>query len=107
MKDIDPKREKDQDLNVGDDIRIFWRLDAQVDPNDVTFTVVNRRQQELSSYSGSELREEEKEIDGETFYVYSTLHKIEDTNEFYEFELDDGVQSSVDTAYLRSEKRLT
>ena len=106
MIDITPDTDQRQEVNVGDQVRISWLLDAQVNPDDLEFTVEEGAESE-AVYSGAELTEYEVDKDGDTFYEYSVIHAVTRKVHFIEFALHDGVQSAVDTAILKSEPRLT
>jgi hypothetical protein len=107
MINITPSTTAEQEVNVGDEVRLRWRLDAQVDPEDLTFTVLDTRNKELATYSGAEISEERVEDDGEIFYQYTAERTVERRFELCEFLLDDGVQTALGTAKLSAKQRLT
>jgi hypothetical protein len=88
-------------------VRLRWRLDAQVNPIDLTFTVLDTRSKELATFSGAEITEKEVQEDGKIFYQYAAEHTVERRLELYEFLLDDGMQTALDTAKLSAKQRLT
>jgi len=107
MIDITPDTSSEQEVNVGDEVRLRWRLDAQVNPKDLTFTVLDTINQELATFSGAEISEERVEDDGKIFYQYAAERTVERRFELYEFALDDGVQTALGTAKLSAKQRLT
>jgi len=107
MIDITPETGSRQEVNVGDTVRITWRLDAQVARADLTFTAKDTLGGTLATYSGSDLSETEVQVDGAVRYEYATEHVLRKPREMYEFALDDGIQTAVDTARLYAQNRLT
>jgi len=107
MINITPSTSAEQEVNVRDEVRLRWRLDAQVDPEDLTFTVLDTRNKELATFSGAEITEEEVEEDGKIFFEYAAEHTVERRFELCEFLLDDGMQTALDTAKLSAKQRLT
>jgi hypothetical protein len=107
MIDITPSTSAEQEVNVRDEVRLRWRLDAQVDPEDLTFTVLDTRNKELATFSGAEITEERVEDDGKIFFEYAAERTVERRFELCEFLLDDGVQTALDTAKLSAKQRLT
>jgi hypothetical protein len=107
MIDITPSTSAEQEVNVRDEVRLRWRLDAQVNPKDLTFTVLDTRNKELATFSGAEISEERVEDNGRIFYEYAAERTVERHLELCEFALDDGVQTALDTANLSAKQRLT
>jgi len=108
MIDITPSTGPKRELNAGmDQVRLAWKLDAQVDPHDLTFTAVGVLGGVIATYSGGDLTETEVQEGGQTYYKYSVIHDIEQTHEQYEYRLEDGVQSAGDTATLTATPNLT
>ena len=107
MINITPSTSAEQEVNVGDKVRLRWRLDAQVNPKDLTFTVFDTRNKEIATYSGADITEKEVQEDGKIFYQYAAEHVVERRLELYEFVLDDNVQTALDTAKLSAKQRLT
>jgi hypothetical protein len=99
-KEITPQTDSDTQVTVGDSVVLAWTLDAQVDPNYLTFTVYGGgRKLELS---GSDLTEERVERSGELLWRYSVEVEIQSVFEQVKFQLDNPQQESTDTAFFNA-----
>ena len=107
MIDITPDTTAEQEVNVGDEVRLRWRLDAQVDPRDLTFVVQDALGNTLASYTGVEITERRVEDDGDIYWEYRAEHTVQNVFEQYEYALNDSVQTAVDTAKIKANNRLT
>lgn len=107
MIDITPDTTAEQEVNVGDEVRLRWRLDAQVDPRDLTFVVQDELGNTLASYTGVEITERRVEDDGGIYWEYRAEHTVQNVFEKCEYALNDGVQTAVDTAKIKAKTRLT
>lgn len=97
MKDITPKTDSDTQVTVGDKVRIRWLLDAQVNPDYLTFTVQQNGTQK--TFSGADLTETLVTVDGDRLWRYHVDYEIRSTFEQVEFRLKDPVNRARDSAH--------
>lgn len=100
MIDQTPDTDADTEVNVGDEVRIPWTLDAQVDPADVTFTIEG---DSTVTASNGDLTEVDN---GDGTYTYEYDHVLDRSGFTYiDYELDDGTNSVVGAGYILAEPR--
>jgi hypothetical protein len=102
--DITPDTDADTEVTEGDKIRIRWLLDAQVDPGKLTFTVQQGSSQRV--FTGADLTEVLRELDGERQWEYFVDFEIQSTFEQVDFRLSDPVNSARDTAHYTANPKL-
>lgn len=102
--DITPQTDADSEVTQGDKIRIRWLLNAQVDPDRLTFTVQQGSTQQV--FTGGALTEVLRQIDGERQYEYYVDFEIQSTFEQVDFRLSDPVNKARDTAHYTASPKL-
>lgn len=102
--DITPQTDSDSEVTQGDKIRIRWLLDAQVDLDRLSFTVQQGSGQRV--FSGADLTEVLREIDGERQWEYFVDFEIQSTFEQVDFRLSDPVNKARDTAHYTAQPKL-
>jgi len=107
MIDITPTTDSDTQVTEGDKVRLRWLLNAQVDPADMTITVLSPLNDVLQEFSGGELTQEVVDRDGERHWRYRVDTEIPSAHLKIEYRHRDGVNAIRDTAQLTAHSRLT
>jgi hypothetical protein len=102
--DITPQTDSDSEVTQGDKLRIRWLLNAQVDPDRLTFTVQQGSSQRV--FTGADLTEVLREIDGERQWEYFVDFEIQSTFEQVDFRLSDPVNAARDTAHYSANPKV-
>jgi len=102
--DITPQTDADSEVTQGDKIRIRWLLNAQVDPDRLTFTVQQGSSQHV--FTGTDLTEVLREVGGERQWEYYVDYEIRSTFEQVDFRLSDPANAARDTAHYTANPKV-
>ena len=97
--DITPATDSDSQVTVGDRVRVSWRLDADADPADVTFSIYNATKQVAT---GADLSRSVVDVDGAREFRFSYEFVLDRPFLRIDFRLQDPVNSVSDVAKIRA-----
>jgi len=108
MINITPDTDRNTQVTVHDRVRMgSWKLNAQVDLDDLTFTISSPYKEVYETFTGNEITEERVEEDGRVFWRYYVITTIPATDVYVEYKLEDPANSAVDTAHITANSKIT